>query len=160
MTHPLHPQERIRFIRFMIVGCIGAFVDFGIFNLLVQLIHVLPVIASVVSFVSAVISNFIWNRYWTYSDSRSKPILSQMIQFTIVNVIGLIIRTPLFAFLENPLGKFFNVLNLQLPFSSEFLGHNSALAIAVGTVMLWNFFINRYWTYNDVKSKEKEPNQM
>jgi len=22
--------------------------------------------------------------------------------------------------------------------------------VAVGVVMLWNFFVNRYWTYNDV----------
>ena len=24
------------------------------------------------------------------------------------------------------------------------------LALAIGVVMMWNFFINRYWTYNDV----------
>jgi putative flippase GtrA len=30
------------------------------------------------------------------------------------------------------------------------LGKNLTLAIAVSVVMLWNFFINRYWTYNDV----------
>ena len=27
---------------------------------------------------------------------------------------------------------------------------NLTLALAVGIVMLWNFFVNRYWTYNDV----------
>ncbi len=35
-------------------------------------------------------------------------------------------------------------------FTPEFLGKNFTLAIAVGVVMLWNFFVNRYWTYNDV----------
>jgi putative flippase GtrA len=30
---------------------------------------------------------------------------------------------------------------------------NVTLAIAVGIVMLWNFFINRYWTYNDVSNE-------
>jgi putative flippase GtrA len=25
------------------------------------------------------------------------------------------------------------------------------LAVAVVIVMLWNFFVNRYWTYNDVQ---------
>ena len=28
---------------------------------------------------------------------------------------------------------------------------NATLAIAIGTAMLWNFFVNRYWTYNDVE---------
>jgi putative flippase GtrA len=26
----------------------------------------------------------------------------------------------------------------------------AALATAVLVVLLWNFFVNRYWTYNDV----------
>jgi putative flippase GtrA len=29
-------------------------------------------------------------------------------------------------------------------------GKNLALALAVGIVMFWNFFVNRYWTYSDV----------
>jgi putative flippase GtrA len=34
--------------------------------------------------------------------------------------------------------------------TTEFMGHNGALAIAVLVVMMWNYFVNRYWTYNDV----------
>ena len=30
------------------------------------------------------------------------------------------------------------------------LADNITLAIAVIIVMFWNFFANRYWTYNDV----------
>ena len=25
-----------------------------------------------------------------------------------------------------------------------------AVVIAIAVVMIWNFFINRYWTYNDI----------
>ena len=32
------------------------------------------------------------------------------------------------------------------------LGHNITMVIAVFIVMMWNFFANRLWTYNDVKS--------
>ena len=39
---------------------------------------------------------------------------------------------------------------LQIPLSTEFMAKNLTLAIAVGIVMLWNFFVNRYWTYNDI----------
>jgi hypothetical protein len=62
----------------------------------------------------------------------------------------LAIRTPLFASLEGPLRRLFERLELPTRLSPEFLGHNIALAFAVGVVMLWNFFANRYWTYNDV----------
>jgi putative flippase GtrA len=44
---------------------------------------------------------------------------------------------------------FFQGLSLNL-FTPVFLGKNFTLAVAVGVVMLWNFFVNRYWTYNDI----------
>ncbi|MCK4899424.1 MAG: hypothetical protein KAS38_11630, partial [Anaerolineales bacterium] len=62
--------------------------------------------------------------------------------------IGLAIRTPLFAFLDKRLSTLFG--STQLSSHAEFIGHNLALAIAVVVVMFWNFFANRYWTYNDV----------
>jgi putative flippase GtrA len=35
-------------------------------------------------------------------------------------------------------------------FDSALLGRNLALALAVLVVLLWNFGINRIWTYSDV----------
>jgi len=146
-------RERRRFIRFVVVGTIGAVVDFATFNLLSGLLGVHHVWASIISFTTAILSNFTWNRFWTYPDSRTKPITRQLVEFGVVNVIGLGIRTPLFIVLSGPLQKGYSLFPF-LPigiFTSEFLGHNSALAFAVLVVMLWNFFVNRYWTYNDVK---------
>ena len=146
------PRERTRFFRFASVGIVGAIVDFGTFNLLAGLIGMVAVWASVLSFTAAIINNFLWNRFWTYPDSRSKTPTRQLIQFTIISVVGLAIRTPLFAFLEVRLRIIF--ATLPLPYvtfiNAEFLGQNMALAIAVVVVMFWNFFANRYWTYNDV----------
>lgn len=148
----VNQQERTRFVRFLVVGTIGAMVDFSTFNALVGLLHLDAVLASVFSFCAAILSNFTWNRFWTYPDSRSKNMVRQIVQFAIVSVIGLGIRTPLFAWLEGPLQKLYSNLQfLPIAFlSSEFLGHNTALAIAVIVVLFWNFFVNRYWTYNDV----------
>jgi putative flippase GtrA len=146
----LNSKERSRFFRFAVVGIIGAVVDFGIFNLLATT-KILPAIwASVVSFICAVLSNFTWNRYWTYPDSRTKPIGRQVAQFTIVSIVGLGIRTPLFAWLEKILTDFAARLLPDFFLSPIFVGHNASLAIAVLVVMMWNFIANRYWTYNDV----------
>ena len=147
-----NPRERTRFLRFATVGIIGAVVDFGTFNLLTSFAGMTAVLASVFSFMAAIISNFTWNRYWTYPDSRTKPITRQVLQFSLVSTVGLLIRTPIIALLE----PFFNQLFTGLQFlpigfiTAEFLANNLALAIAVIVVMFWNFFINRYWTYDDI----------
>jgi putative flippase GtrA len=148
-----NPRERTRFLRFAVVGVIGAVVDFGTFNLLTNFAGLSAVWASVFSFIAAIISNFTWNRYWTYPDSRSKPLGNQLFQFSVVSVIGLIIRTPIIAFLEPLFNRLLSGTTF-LPigfFTAEFVANNLALAVAVIVVMFWNFFINRYWTYSDVE---------
>lgn len=145
-------KERERFLRFAFVGVFGAVVDFGSFNLMSGVFKIPAVLASVISFSLAVVSNFIWNRFWTYPDSRTKRLSFQLTQFTIISAIGLAIRTPLFAFLEPRMTRVFNQVTVASFLSSTFLGHNVSLAIAVVVVMMWNFFANRFWTYSDVPS--------
>ena len=146
-------QERKRFLKFMVVGIIGMVVDFGIMNLLTKLAGMPLVWAGTISFVCAIISNFFWNRYWTYPDSRSRPLARQLVMFSVVNAAGLLIRLPILRFLEPPMLKLVKNLPWNLPLGPEFLAKNGTLAVAVGVVMLWNFFVNRYWTYNDVDKK-------
>jgi putative flippase GtrA len=145
-------RERTRFLRFATVGFIGAIVDFGVMNLLHQLLHFPFVLAGTVSFIIAMLSNFTWNRYWTYPDSRSKPVASQLVSFTLVSISGLIIRVPLLAILEPAMERLFLSLPIKLPFLSPvFIADNVTLGITIIIVMFWNYFVNRYWTYNDVK---------
>ncbi len=149
-TPLLNAKERVRFFRFAIVGVIGAVIDFGIMNLLTRVFDRSLVLAGTISFICAVVSNFIWNRYWTYPESRSRTITKQLTMFFAVNIAGMAIRIPILHFIEPPMYTLFNGINLNIPFDTEFLAKNFTLAFAVGIVMLWNFFANRYWTYNDV----------
>lgn len=144
------PLERTRFLKFMAVGVIGALVDFGVMNLLTKLLGMLLVWAGSISFGCAVLSNFLWNRYWTYPDSRARPVARQLVMFFLVNVAGIAIRLPILHWLEPPFLRLFERLGSSLPLSPATLAKNLTLAIAIGIVMLWNFFVNRYWTYNDV----------
>ena len=143
-------KERTRFLKFAIVGIIGAVVDFGIMNLLTHALNMSLVLAGTISFLSAITSNFIWNRYWTYPESRSRSIMRQLGMFFAVNIAGMAIRIPILKYVEEPMLNFLNGLNLNTLINAEFLAKNFTLALAVGIVMLWNFFVNRYWTYNDV----------
>ena len=145
-----NPLERTRFLKFMVVGAFGAVIDFGVANLLSHFFDMQLVYAGTISFTCAVISNFIWNRYWTYPESRSRRVHHQLGMFLAVNLAGVAIRIPLLHFVEPPFINLFDHLRLSPSITSEFLARNATLAVAVGIVMLWNFFVNRYWTYNDV----------
>lgn len=134
----------------MVVGAFGALVDFGTYNLLIEFAGLPPEVAGTISFVLAICSNFTWNRYWTYPDSRSKPVVQQFVQFFIVNALGIVIRLPIIALTRRLFAAVLESLFLLDPAAAETLGNNLALALAVVIVMFWNFFVNRFWTYSDV----------
>jgi len=142
-------KERIRFYKFAVVGLIGSVIDFGVFNLLTIAFSVSSIASSIVSFSLAVINNFILNRFWTYPETRQNPVYKPLIQFVIVSCLGLAIRVPLFAWLEKMLIPLASktVPNLLTP---TIVGHNVALALVIGVVMLWNYFVNRFWTFKNV----------
>ena len=143
-------KERVRFLKFATVGALGALIDFGVMNMLTHFLNMRLVSAGSISFVCAVISNFTFNRYWTYPDSRSRHILHQLGTFFLVNAAGIAIRIPILHFGEPPLAEAFQSMAHLSNTLAEALARNATLAVAVGVVMIWNFFINRYWTYHDV----------
>ena len=155
-------KEVERFIKFAFVGLLGFVIDFGaVFLLQASLLppdsEINVAIATTIAFVLAVCSNFIWNRLWTYPDSRSYSIRRQLTQFTIVNVIGGTAR----AIWNAASFAFFGMLSTSLvqvvfpayspsSLDQQKLGTMIAMFIGVIIVMFWNFLANRYWTYNDV----------
>jgi len=163
-------KEVERFLKFAFVGAIGAIIDFGTLVML-QATLLPPVgpnkdlkvaLATSVAFAAAVISNFIWNRLWTYPDSRSRSIKRQLAQFTLINLIGWTGRTIWVSFAYTWLGA--ALMPILLPEIQIFrpgyvpsasaeakLGTIGAWLIGVVIVMIWNFTANRLWTYNDVQ---------
>jgi putative flippase GtrA len=137
----------------MVVGAFGFVVDIGTFTVLRRVFAINENIAQTVSFTAAIVSNFTWNRYWTYPDSRTKKLGKQLLLFALISTIGWLIRTPIFNIMDpvytNLLAYFgFPLGNIALQATlAEYL----ALMTAIGVVLFWNFFINRFWTYNDVK---------
>ena len=145
-------KELHRFLKFSAVGVTGTIVDFGLLYVGHVLLGLPLSVANTISFTTAVINNFVWNRYWTYPDSRSKPVHRQLGQFFVVNIAGWAINTGILLSLNHPL----TMLAVRL-FAShlgtaaiEKLGYNLAKLAATAVVLFWNFFVNRFWTYNDV----------
>jgi putative flippase GtrA len=144
-------KERVRFLKFATVGAIGSVIDIVIMNLLTHLLNMRLVYAGTLSLICAILSNFMLNRYWTYPDSRSRPFLHQMSMFFLVNLIGIAFRVPILHFIEPVMARAFERMAHLSHASAEIVARNATLAFAIGVVMLWNFFINRYWTYNDIE---------
>ncbi len=138
-----HPEVR-RFIKFAIVGAFGALVDFTVLNILVFVVGMPEEIANIFSVSCAIVSNFTWNRLWTFPESQEKAIHTQFGSFALVNLVGLAINEVVF------------VAALNLFFEPMFPGNlklalNLAKAVAIGVVLFWNFFANRVTTYRHIK---------
>ena len=144
-------KERVRFVKFATVGALGSLIDIGVMNLLTHLFGMRLVYAGSISFICAVMNNFILNRYWTYPDSRSRHLMHQLGMFFLVNSIGIGIRIPILHFVEPIMARAFeNIVHLSHATAIS-LSKNATLLFAIGVVMTWNFFVNRYWTYNDIE---------
>jgi len=151
------PKELERFVKFSLVGLVGMVVDFAVLNVMKLFFegmglgesleiglrpHEIQLIAAnTLSFSAAVLSNFTWNRLWTFPESRQQPLGRQLAQYALVNLIGLGINTVLLVLLDQ---------HLFQHFVSQRLSYNLAKAIAIGVVLFWNFGINRIWTYRDI----------
>jgi hypothetical protein len=71
-----------------------------------------------------------------------------MTKFILVSVAGLVIGIPVFsAALVVAKGL---VAAAGLTAAAFNLAGNLALVCRVGVLLFWNFFVNRFWTYNDV----------
>jgi len=153
-----NPKELERFFKFAIVGTIGAVVDFTVLNIMKWIFEQVGLgegwggslephqiqlaAANTISFSAAVLNNFTWNRLWTFPESRQRPLGRQLVQFSIVNIIGLVINTVLLLFMDRYV--FSNLVGPRL-------SYNLAKAFAIVVVLFWNFGINRMWTYRDIK---------
>jgi putative flippase GtrA len=145
------PKEFIRFLKFATVGVSGMVVDLAILNLmnLIVLPSIVPnmtdarrlLVANTISFTVAVISNFTWNRLWTFPESRERPLGSQLGKYTLVNVIGLAINDLVLLLAFQVTQQI-----VPAPWSS-----NLAKVFAIGVVLFWNYFVNRAWTYKGIE---------
>ena len=143
-------RERVRFLKFATVGALGALIDFAVMNLMTHMFSLRLVYAGSISFVCAVVSNFTLNRYWTYPDSRSRHFLHQLGMFFLVNAAGIAFRIPILHYVEPPMALVVEKFTHVPQATAHLLAKNATLGFAIAVVMIWNYFINRYWTYNDI----------
>lgn len=120
----------IKFIKFGLVGASGILVDFGVTVLCKEYLKIQKYVANSLGFTMAVVSNYTWNRLWTFQ-SEDPHIYTQFGKFLLVSVIGLVLNNLAIYLLNGKLKIHFYI----------------AKALAIAVVMLWNFFANYWYTF-------------
>lgn len=120
----------LKFIRYALVGFTGVAVDFSITYLFKEYIKVSKYIANSIGFCTAVITNYLLNRYWTFG-AGNEDVFIQFGTFLAVSLIGLLINNFIVFLLSEKLKINFYISKL----------------VAIGVVVFWNFFVNYYYTF-------------
>ena len=138
--------ELSRFIKFALVGCSGIIVNYGLYWVLTRFAGFAPLnntasgnilsgnLAIAISIETSIITNFIFNNYFTFSDRNKQgimPFLGRMLSFNMICLIGGFIQIGVANLFAIALG-FYDLI---------------ALLLAIITAMFWNYLLNNWWTW-------------
>jgi dolichol-phosphate mannosyltransferase len=136
------------FIKFAMVGASGVFVNLGIFTILINL-GLNKYAASPIAIECSIISNFIFNNFWTFAHRNNKDKLHlKGLKFNFVSFIALGV-------------SYLSFILLTLRYPNIIPQVHQAIGIIPGTFT--NYFLNSYRTFkkntdeakNHVKSEEE-----
>lgn len=147
-----------RFVKFAIVGASGLVIDIVLLNIFERDLRLTVPVAVALAFIIAATNNFIWNRLWVYPESRSQKKRKQLPLFLTVNAAGLLINELMFALFQQPITSLMAMAPISFVQSHyRGIGLNVTKLIAAVIVMLWNFFVNRFVTFRNVKWQKNIP---
>ena len=129
MFDPSHRILMRQFLGFAAVGVVGTAAHFATLLILVQKFHADPVWSSVIGFIVGAAVNYLLS-YRVVFRSRKRHV-EAMSQFFSVAGVGLLLNAAIMAFAVQTLGWHYLVSQI----------------LATGTVLLWNFAGNRFWTF-------------
>lgn len=91
----LYVIQNSSFIKFCIVGGVGFFIDFAFAYFFIHTIHLPKVASNMLSAEIAIISNFMFNNYWSFAHkkiNKSTNIILSLIKFNLVSSGSVIIQ--------------------------------------------------------------------
>jgi dolichol-phosphate mannosyltransferase len=97
------------FVRFLFVGTLGFIIDFGLSYILIEKKHFSIRIATIISTETAIISNFIFNNFWSFSHKKLSAndgkFLIGLIKFNLVSIGSILIQAEGINLLAHLFGK-------------------------------------------------------
>lgn len=125
-------QSSRTFIKFAIVGAAGVVVNLGVFTLLLAM-GMNKFMASPVAIEISIVSNFLFNNYWTFRWRKTKDrIRIKGIKFNVVSLVSLGVSYSTFV----ALSTIYPQMSPQIP-----------QLVGIIPATLINYFLNSYWTF-------------
>ena len=123
------PENWIQLLKFSAVGLSGFAVNLAVYSVLLRRVglHYLP--AAICSFAVAVTNNYLWNRLWTFRETRG-DLYHQGVRFLVVSLIALALNL--------------GILRVLVEFGANKI---VAQAIAIILVTPFSFSVNKLWSF-------------
>lgn len=119
-----------QFLTFAGVGAIGTAGHYMTLLVLVELFSVAPVYATTFGFIVGAVINYFLNYKYTFRSD--KPHTEALIKFFVIAILGAVI----------------NSMIMYLGVSYTKINYIIAQFFATGLVLLWNYLLNKYWTFS------------
>lgn len=123
-------------IRFGCVGCLNTLFDFGIFCILNSIFGVNYVISQIISYSSGTLNSYLFNKFWTFNDTKtSKKGAMEIVQFIVVNTASLGV----------------SLIGLSLLMKDGSMNSFFAKIISMVLAQVVNFVGYRFWVFGGAK---------
>jgi dolichol-phosphate mannosyltransferase len=122
ITDKIGKERVVRFLKFGIVGASGIFVNMFFLWLMHEKFSLPLAVASLIAVAFAILNNFLWNDFWTWSDKNTEkkyPFFHRLWRYYLsaslgsaINYVTLLILTEIFGvyyLLANLIGIFFGM---------------------------------------------------
>ena len=133
-----HKKNLLQFILFAGIGAIGTAGHYLALILLVELLDVQPGIATSIGFVVGAIINYLLNYRITFNSNKKHH--EAMLKFMLIALFGALINYAIMQ--AGTLYTHLHYLLIQL--------------VATGLVLVWNFTLNKVWTFAEEQVKHTE----
>jgi putative flippase GtrA len=127
----MHKHTLRQFLNFAAIGAVGTVGHYTTLVICVELLTIRPLIASTLGFVVGAVINYFLNYHLTFR-SRKKH-TEALPKFMLAATVGMFINMAIMSLA-------LNVLMLYYLFSQ---------VLATLLVLIWNFVINKIWTFAD-----------
>jgi putative flippase GtrA len=126
-------------IKFVLVGVINTGIDIAVLKILVVTFSVgregfLFTIIKAISFIAAVLNSYFMNKYWTFIGSHKRKTSTELSQFIVVSIGGLLVNTVAASLVFYQIQPFTNIDIVIRNWSVVAALFGSAAAMG------WNFF--------------------
>lgn len=129
------PDDRRKYV-FAAVGISGVFVNMLVYFILVRL-HMPLWQAGILSGAIAMLTNFLLNDKVTWRDARHAPAFMRLLKYVVTSLAGIGINTAVLSLLAYKFGVHYVVAN----------------GVGILVAMVWNFYINSFWTWRTNRRK-------